>query len=107
MPYGPLRAMAKEISSSDLVPFHFPLRYMALVTKVKSPDEATAWTRALIFGVPTEYGRKRSSQSARWLKYREDITLNNLTTAAFQSALVRTYVYVFVCLYACWILRII
>ena len=61
---------------------------MALATKVRSPEDASAWTKALVFGAAKEYGKKRSSQAARWQKYREDITCNNLTTAVLQSALV-------------------
>ena len=74
---------------------------MASVTEVKSPEKAAAWTKALIFGVPTEYGRKRSSQDARWLKYRGDITLNNLSTAVLQAAMVCTCIYMsqFLCIF--------
>ena len=78
---------------------------MASVTEVKSPEKAAAWTKALIFGVPTEYGRKRSSQDARWLKYRGDITLNNLSTAVLQAAMVCicTYMPQFLCVYLTFI----
>ena len=64
---------------------------MALVTKERSPAEAASWTKALVFGLPKEYGSKRTTQAVRWQKYKEEITLNNLTTAVLQAAMVRTY----------------
>ena len=64
---------------------------MALVTKERSPAEAASWTKSLVFGLPKEYGCKRSTQAVRWQKYKEEITLNNLMTAVLQAAMVRIY----------------